>query len=196
MNEKLFTRSSFENITKNTRIILNSRGIKYEVLLTNLDKIPIDSRLGKIKSIIEKPSCYNELVDLCDDFNLEKKEFYFDRDPYILNMILNYFVNGQFHINENVCVNLLSKELNYWGLSEFYLFECCSSKYWKKKSLMDEDVKKEKTIIGDYTNKDEFVCCMPKFRSKIWKLITLSEKSILSKVKFRVSLNVTLGYFY
>ena len=167
---------------KNNRIILNLRGVKYEVLLKNLSAAPLSSRLAKLKIFIENSENSKEISSICDDFVLSENEFFFDRDPDVFKLVLNYLVSGEFHFNENFCANLFSNELVYWGISEFEICECCRSIYWKKMNSIQEEVEKEKQIIEDYIRKDDFGSFLPEVREKIWKILTYSEVSFISKV--------------
>ncbi len=122
------------------------------------------------------------LEELCDDFNLETFEFYFDRDPFILNSILNYYTNGELHLSDNVCVDLYFKELEYWGHSEDEFKECCISKYWKKRNEINDSIKLERKVIENYTKENDFGNCFPKMKEKIWKILNFKDTTKASKV--------------
>ena len=119
---------------------------------------------------------------MCDDFNLETFEFYFDRDPFILNSILNYYTNGELHLSDNVCVDLYFKELEYWGHSEDEFKECCISKYWKKCNEINNSIKLERKVIENYTKENDFGNCLPKMKEKIWKILNFKDTTKASKV--------------
>ena len=78
-----------EKSKRNERCVLNVRGIKYDVIISSFDKLP-NSRLGKLQNLIAKNqmNCDDDFELLCDGFDLVKKEFYFNRDPYVFNLIL------------------------------------------------------------------------------------------------------------
>ena len=162
-------------------LTLNARGVKYEVLLKNIGNRHSSSRIGRLKFGLKN---HQNINDLCDGFNLDTLEFYFDRDPTVLNSILNYVSYGELHLNDNMCVDLFAKELEYWGIDIDELAECCVSKYWKKKSELDDDRIREKLTIKEYLKEEDFGKYWPKFRKKIWKIITYAEKSMAAKVKF------------
>ena len=76
--------NDIKNQLNKEKIILNARGIKYEVLLNVLEKLP-KSRLGKLKIEIEKNKIEKiendiALMKLCDDFDLNKNEYYFNKE--------------------------------------------------------------------------------------------------------------------
>ena len=101
-------------------IILNVRGIKYEVLKINLNKFP-KTRLGRIVNDIEEKSEVQKV---------SYYEFYFDRDPYILKLILNYYITGKLHVSNTNCVNLFRDELAFWEIDEDYINICCKLKFF------------------------------------------------------------------
>ena len=185
-NSQIFEYNS--DFKSRVRVILNARGIKYDLLIKNFQQYPAYSRLGKLITCLQSSQ---DLRDVCDDFNLDTFEFYFDRDPFILNSILNYYSSGELHLNDNVCVGLFFKELEYWGIDIYELNECCISKYSKKKNEIDEEIKKEKEIIKEYTHKDEFGDLLPKLREKIWKILTYDDdKSAISMVNLKILIEI------
>jgi len=133
---------------RSEKIILNARGIKYEVLLSHLDKLP-KSRLGRLKQLIEKIKKRGvedeSLMELCDDFDLSKNEYYFNKDPYVLNMVLNFYESGRLHVHDNLCVIFYGNELLYWGIEEIRIESCCEFKYYDKKEEINQTIEIENT---------------------------------------------------
>ena len=68
-----------------------------------------------------KSKNYEEIANLCDRYSDDLNEFYFNRDPYILNMILNYYQTQKLHLNYNQCMLFIKSELIYWGIEEYLL---------------------------------------------------------------------------
>ena len=62
-----------------------------------------------------------EILALCDCYNLQTREFYFDRSPKIFENILGLYRKGELHLTENVCPRDFIGELDYWGLSALHL---------------------------------------------------------------------------
>ena len=128
MNEKA-SRFLVENIktdlgiNENQRITLNVGGLKHEASIRMLNKIP-SSRLGKLIGA----STREELSSICDDHNLDKLEFYFDRDPTLFNYILNYYRSGHLHISDAFCPFVLQHELIYWKIPHPKMDICCEEK--------------------------------------------------------------------
>lgn len=109
-------------IKLNHRLKINVGGEKFEILQKNITKI----KKGRLWKIINTQKEF-DLKDLCDDYNLEESEVFFDRDPSLFNFILNYYRVGRLHINECLCPVVLNNELIYWDLDQPLMDVCCLS---------------------------------------------------------------------
>lgn len=180
---KIHVKSNLTRAEKTRKIIINARGIKYEILLYKMDKLP-NSRLGKLKSAIENNQ--KEVLDeLCDDYDLEKKEFYFDKDPYIVNSLLNYYSEDRFHTDDTICGNFLFNEFKYWQLDPYLVHNCCQFKFLTKIEEIKQDIHKQYDIITEFNYKEDFgKYCLPKVREKIWNIMECPKSSWLALVSF------------
>lgn len=189
-------KSDIEQGLSEKTVILNARGHKYQVLKENLAKYPT-TRLGKLmKFSIEKNR--NEISALCDYCDEKQNEFYFDRDPFILNMILNYYQSGKLHLtNTTTCSIFLHQELKYWQIDEFLFDSCCEFVYFNDLEEIKKILQTEEEIIEKLNKKenanDEF---KSKLRAKLWKLFTDLESTLFAKVILRFKINVQLDKRY
>ena len=159
------------------KIFLNISGFKYEISIKNLKRLST-SRLGQICLA----SSIDQINNLCDNFNREIAELYFDRDPSIFNNILNYYRTGKLHVSENICIIAFKEELDYWGVSEFFLDKCCNLKFYIKKEAYLDEIKKIEDYELKIIQKETFNNCCPITRKKIWDIVDKPETSILAKV--------------
>ena len=64
---------------------------------------------------------------LCADTN-DPLELYFDRNPSLVNSILDSYISGEMHIPDNMCSEALKNELSFWKLEPEILAPCCWNK--------------------------------------------------------------------
>ncbi|KPP75374.1 potassium voltage-gated channel subfamily S member 3-like [Scleropages formosus] len=114
-------------------INLNVGGFKQRVDHSTLLRFP-QTRLGRLLS------CHSEeaILELCDDYSVADKEYYFDRNPHFFRYVLNFYYTGKIHLMEELCVFSFSQEIEYWGIKDLYLDSCCSNKYQEQKEYADE----------------------------------------------------------
>jgi hypothetical protein len=159
IDNKVFTVNEDEEFFKSTtkRIVLNVRGIKFDVIPSLFNKYPT-SRLGRLNNFLicnKNTLKQQDLLKICDDFDLKTKEFYFNKDPYIFNLILNLYNDNdkRIHVSEGICWRYLSEQLNYWGLGyELSIEKCCKMHLNTRRDQIEIDVDMEDNI------KDEFNC--------------------------------------
>ena len=185
LEEENYEKRDTSYLKQTERVVLNVGGFKHEAFWTTLNRIP-NSRLGKLKININSEYLYN----LCDDFDAQKLEFFFDRDPTLFNMILNYYREGKLHIADNVCPNLLQLELDYWGLDEPNMDLYCEEKLHHKQLTIDDLVENYKKILNEEKIKLEEInkiksSKFKSFKNDIWDLLDnpfANSSSVIAKV--------------
>ena len=136
--------------SKSNRIILNCMGTRFEITHDVLGKFPNDSRLGELKEYQRLRA--EELLCLCDQYDLSQPEFFFNRDPDVLKVILKYALTGQLHMNLSICELDLEDEFNYWRFNMIRLAKCCSLNFEVKRERKLCDVRLESEIIHSLNN--------------------------------------------
>ena len=185
LEEENFEKRDKSYLKQRQRVVLNVGGFKHEVLWSTLNRIP-NSRLGKLKININNEDLYN----LCDDFDPEKLEFFFDRDPTLFNTMLNYYREGKLHITDNVCPYLLQLELDYWGLDEPNMDLYCEEKLHHKQQAIDDLVENYNKILIEEKIKLEEInkiksSKFKSFKNDIWDLLDnpfANKSSVIAKV--------------
>ena len=174
---------------KSKRITLHARGIEFKVPLNQFQKFP-ETRLGKIKRLIDEPKSIAEnLEDLCDKYESKTNTVYFNKDPFVLNVILNYYNNEKLHIEESECGYSMIEELEYWQIGEEALGDCCRERFYQRNEEIDKKLKEEAKIIDTYNKKHDFgTRFFPNFRAKVWDIIEHKE-TCLAKVTLLTNLN-------
>ena len=114
-HKKKIKTTRYHHRNDNKRITINVGGIRYETYTKTLKLIP-ESRLANLS---ETNSSYDPI----------RKEYFFDRHPGAFVAILNLFRTGKLHVPTDMCANLFSEELNFWGISDLCFEPCCWSLY-------------------------------------------------------------------
>ncbi|KAA8583110.1 hypothetical protein FQN60_015656, partial [Etheostoma spectabile] len=115
------------------QVHLNVGGVRHKVDPDMLLRFP-HTRLARLLR------CQSEaaILELCDDYSLSEKEYYFDRNPRVFLCVLNFYHTGCIHMMEEVCVFSFSQEIEYWGIQELHLSPCCSYWYHERKEYIDD----------------------------------------------------------
>jgi hypothetical protein len=137
------------------RVKLNVGGKVFETYRSTLKVYP-NTLLGSMFTSSEK-------------LTEKKTEFFFDRDPTLFPMIMNYYRNGYVELLRDVSYKIMESELNFWqiplpdsaeafGITKDFLIELTknNNKETKEKKLFEEKIKffkKEKTKIKKFLSK-------------------------------------------
>ncbi|CAF0876814.1 unnamed protein product, partial [Brachionus calyciflorus] len=168
-------RAKFKSKFENKKLTINVGGVRFETYRETIKLIP-ESRLANLSKTNS-------------DYDPVTGEFFFDRDPYSFQSILNYYRSGQLHAPLNVCGNQFYEELCFWGINETSIQPCCWTSYSIKrdcdevlKQVLDEadedydyySEANEDTVptFSNITNKDS-VIKFPRENKKNWLITAL-----------------------
>lgn len=55
-------------------------------------------------------------LTLCDDYNVQHNEFFFDRDPMFFHYIFHFYHNNVLWVMDSLCPVNFEEEMKFWGL--------------------------------------------------------------------------------
>ncbi|XP_068997951.1 potassium voltage-gated channel subfamily G member 1 [Embiotoca jacksoni] len=110
--------------------IINVGGLRYQLPWTTLEDFPL-SRLGQLHLC----SSFDEIMSVCDDYDVAHNEFFFDRSPGAFRTILTFLRAGKLRSLREMCALSFREELLYWGVPEESLEWCCRRRLLQR---MDE----------------------------------------------------------
>jgi hypothetical protein len=197
----------FDYSNSNEIVILNARGVKFDMLLKQMDAFP-GSRLAKLKSLIEEsklskltPERIAHFKEFCDDYDPILNELYFNKDPSLVAFVLNFYEtrkskNDRTHVDlGSICILELDDEMrDYWQINDFknFLEPCCLVLLERDVEKLQEKINKRNAIIEEYYYRENFgKYYFPELREKIWNLVEYPSTSIYAKIYTAVSLFIT-----
>ncbi|XP_032897439.1 potassium voltage-gated channel subfamily G member 1 [Amblyraja radiata] len=109
------------------QVVINVGGIKYILPWTTLDGFPL-TRLGQLRFC----QTFDEIMKICDDYDVTSNEYFFDRNPGAFRTILTFLRAGKLRLLREMCALSFQDELLYWGIEDDNLEWCCRRRYLQK----------------------------------------------------------------
>ncbi|CAM4516170.1 delayed-rectifier potassium channel regulatory subunit KCNS2 isoform X1 [Caretta caretta] len=185
---------------EDNEISINVGGFKKKMRSNTLLRFP-ETRLGKLLSCHSKES----ILELCDDYDDAKNEFYFDRNPELFPYVLHFYHTGKLHVMGELCVFSFSQEIEYWGINEFFIDSCCSYSYhgrkmepgqekWEDQSDRESTSSSFDEILAFYKDAAKFDRQpFGNIRRQLWLALDNPGYSVLSRIFSVLSIVVVLG---
>lgn len=126
--------------------IINVGGLRYQLPWTTLEDFPL-SRLGQLRLC----SSFDEIMRVCDDYDVTHNEFFFDRSPCAFRTILTYLRAGKLRSLREMCALSFREELLYWGVPEESLEWCCRRRLLQRVEEFEamERAQEEEELLED-----------------------------------------------
>ncbi|KAM3872486.1 voltage-gated potassium channel regulatory subunit KCNG1 [Diretmus argenteus] len=131
--------------------IINVGGLRYQLPWTTLEDFPL-SRLGQLHLC----SSFDEIMRICDDYDVARNEFFFDRSPCAFRTILTFLRAGKLRSLREMCALSFREELLYWGVPEESLEWCCRRRLLQRMEECEEmeRVEEEEDLLEDLMDTD------------------------------------------
>ncbi|XP_076022302.1 voltage-gated potassium channel regulatory subunit KCNG1 [Genypterus blacodes] len=131
--------------------IINVGGLRYQLPWTTLEDFPL-SRLGQLHLC----SSFDEIMHICDDYDVTHNEFFFDRSPSAFRTILTFLRAGKLRSLREMCALSFREELLYWGLPEESLEWCCRRRLLQRIEEFEEiERAEEEELLEDLMDADK-----------------------------------------
>jgi len=99
---------------------LNVGGRRFSFPVELMKRLPL-SRLSRLHRCVSE----SELLELCDDYDRDRNEFFFDRHSDAFSFIMLYVQHGKLRFVPHMCELSFYNEMLYWGLESSDLQPCC-----------------------------------------------------------------------
>lgn len=168
---------------------VNVGGFRHRMEQEVVQRFP-QTRLGRLLRCRSTEA----VLELCDDFSPSEMEFYFDRNPgFFLCYVLTFYVSGELHLVEGLCVVSFCQELEYWGLREAQLAFCCSTRFHQLMASAEDQESQENCPPGEQSAHAFGASCCADVRRNIWVQLEEPGSSAAAKAAAVVSLGVVIG---
>ncbi|XP_077074997.1 voltage-gated potassium channel regulatory subunit KCNG1 [Siphateles boraxobius] len=150
-------------------VIINVGGLRYQLPWTTLEDFPL-SRLGQLRLC----SSFDEIMRVCDDYDVVHNEFFFDRSPCAFRTILTFLRAGKLRSLREMCALSFQEELLYWGVPQESLEWCCRRRLLQRveecdELERDEDEDDEDDSESGLAGETRLGRCMGKLRDMVEK---------------------------
>ncbi|XP_066536231.1 potassium voltage-gated channel subfamily G member 3-like isoform X2 [Hoplias malabaricus] len=117
--------------------IINVGGARYAFPRDVMKDFPL-RRLSRLHGCASE----REALELCDDYDRERNEFFFDRHAEAFGFLMLYAQHGTLRFAPHMCELSFYSEMLYWGLESAHLDSCCQRR-------LDERMSDTCTRFGD-----------------------------------------------
>ncbi|XP_028997810.1 potassium voltage-gated channel subfamily F member 1-like [Betta splendens] len=164
--------------SEETEIVVNIGGVKQVLYADVLHRYP-DTRLAELVDCSLKSA--EEIALLCDDYDSDTGEFYFDRDPEAFKCIIELYYYGEIHMKRGICPICFMKEMEFWKIDSDCLDACCKCHLKEVEDELAEIAEKVRTILVDREG-DPSAGGWQRLQIGIWRLMEKPESSLPAHV--------------
>lgn len=101
-------------------VVLNVGGTRYSFAREVLKDFPL-RRVSRLHGCLSE----QDVLEVCDDYDRERNEYFFDRHAEAFGFIMLYVRYGHLRFVPHMCELSFYNEMLYWGLECSHLEYCC-----------------------------------------------------------------------
>ncbi|XP_021510505.1 potassium voltage-gated channel subfamily V member 2 [Meriones unguiculatus] len=120
---------------------VNVGGHSYQLEYCELASYP-KTRLGRLATSTSR----SRQLGLCDDYEAQTDEYFFDRDPAVFQLIYNFYTSGVLLVQDELCPRCYLEELGYWGVRLKYTPRCCRICFEERRDELSEQLKIQREL--------------------------------------------------
>lgn len=124
--------------------VLNVGGTRYAFTREVIRDFPL-RRVSRLHACATE----KEVLELCDDYDRDRNEFFFDRHAQAFVFIMLYVRSGKLRFVPGVCELSFYTEMLYWGLESAHLDTCCQKRLDDRMSDIGLDSLSEGGVSAD-----------------------------------------------
>ncbi|XP_004600185.1 potassium voltage-gated channel subfamily V member 2 [Sorex araneus] len=141
------------------------------------------TRLGRLVTAHSR----SRQLGLCDDYEEETDEYFFDRDPAVFQLVSNFYASGVLLVRDELCPRSFLEELGYWGVRLKYTPRCCRICFEERRDELSEQLKiqRELRAQAQAEEAEELFRDMRFFgpqRQRLWNLMEKPFSSVAAKI--------------
>ncbi|XP_069090084.1 potassium voltage-gated channel subfamily G member 3 isoform X2 [Pleurodeles waltl] len=123
--------------------ILNVGGARYSLSQEVIKDFPL-RRVSRLHGCASE----QDVLEVCDDYDRERNEYFFDRHSEAFGFIMLYVKYGKLRFVPQMCELSFYNEMIYWGLERSHLEYCCQRR-------LDDRMSDTYTYLTDESPPDE-----------------------------------------
>ncbi|KAK2544587.1 potassium voltage-gated channel subfamily G member 3 isoform X2 [Columba livia] len=108
------------NFGRGPSVVLNVGGTRYSFSREVLKDFPL-RRVSRLHGCLSE----QDVLEVCDDYDRERNEYFFDRHSEAFGFIMLYVRHGHLRFVPHMCELSFYNEMIYWGLEGSHLDYCC-----------------------------------------------------------------------
>ncbi|XP_042555349.1 potassium voltage-gated channel subfamily V member 2 [Dipodomys spectabilis] len=120
---------------------VNVGGHSYRLDYSELACYP-KTRLGRLVTSTSR----SRQLGLCDEYEAQSDEYFFDRDPAVFQLIYNFYTSGVLLVRDELCPRCFLEELGYWGVRLKYTPRCCRICFEERRDELSDQLKIQREL--------------------------------------------------
>ncbi|XP_066224167.1 potassium voltage-gated channel subfamily V member 2 [Saccopteryx leptura] len=161
---------------------VNVGGQSYCLDYSGLASYP-KTRLGRLATATSR----SRQLGLCDDYEAQTDEYFFDRDPAVFQLVYNFYASGVLLVRDELCPRCFLEELGYWGVRLKYTPRCCRICFEERRDELSEQLKIQRELRAQAQAEEaEELFRDVRFygpqRQRLWNLMEKPFSSVAAKV--------------